>query len=242
MLGWLFKDRETALLLLSPVIGSLKGCIVGLKLEKKAGREKMWMKFHAARTSKDFLLSWEKLMKESLEKTASPIFFQHITDVIFKKMIKQYTPVSLEASQGEARATNLTYEEENALYYTAGYVIRETKRKLDKKTCGTVDNPAITGELNCCIVELSEDFEECNDSDKPSASDWTRKINRGGLCFVNNPTYQLFYSMEMAIRQELASPQASKVILSKSYAKAKMCCSIGVWFQLSGMVKQLKDF
>ncbi len=31
MLGWLFKDRETALPLLSPVIGSLKGCIVGLK-------------------------------------------------------------------------------------------------------------------------------------------------------------------------------------------------------------------
>ena len=91
------------------------------------------------------------------------------------------------------------------MYFTAGYVIRETMKNLSKKPNSSRITKALDRELNLCLVELSDDFEE---SDKPSPSDWTRAINRGGLSFVNNPTY---HAMEMAIRPELTQQTAPSI-------------------------------
>ena len=209
MLEWLSDNRAAAHPLLYPLVCMLEDFLRGLSLGKKSGREKMWGKFHLTRTSKEFLASWAVLMKNSLEKkTAPPLFYQHMTEILFRSLIKLHTPVEGAAQQSLTKAPNLTYEEENALYFIAGYVIRETKKKLSKKPNSSRDTQALDQELNLCLVELADDFE---DSDEPSASDWTGEINRGGLSFVNNPTYQLFYSMEMAVQQELTQQTAPSI-------------------------------
>ena len=227
MLEWIADDREAALSFLSPLVSALELCVRGKRLEKKAEKEKMWGKFHFTRTSKEFLSYWSALMKASLVKeTAPPLFYQHITDILFKRLIKLYTPVSSQTRQ--SRPPSLNYEEENALYYTAGYVVRETKKKLSKRPYGA--EWALAKEINLCLVELSEEFEE---SDEASASDWTGQINRGGLFFVNSQTYQFFYALEMRFRQETQQSTPSISPGFKEEVTKKLCQDDDVVFQWS---------
>ena len=207
MLEWITEDRGAACHLLFPIACALKQCIVGLCLQKKSGREKMWRKFHTTRNSSEFIASWAALMSGSLRKSASPLFYQHITDLLFNSLVKMNTPVQLVAQTGTP--SRLTYEEENALYYVAGYVVRELKKRQSKLK----GQQPLDKELNLCLTEISNsdvNLEECT-GDEVSASDWTIEINRGGLKFVNSETYQFFHAMEMAIRRELTEQKATSI-------------------------------
>ena len=44
----------------------------------------MWEKFHATIITDRFKLAWEKLMLQITDRTASPIFYQYITKVMFQ--------------------------------------------------------------------------------------------------------------------------------------------------------------
>ena len=209
MLEWLSSDRAAARHSLFPLISALEECIRGLGLDKRVGQSRMWGKFHATRTSKAFITSWVGVMNHSLEKKlASPLFYQHVTDVVFKKLVKRHTPTdSDKPSLKPATVPDLTYEEANALYYTAGYVVRAVQKKLSKKAKGdgVSDKHSLDKELNLCLIELTED----DNFDAPS--DWTEEVNRGGLYFVSNTTYRIFRSMEMTIRQDLTQQAAPSI-------------------------------
>ena len=125
-------------------------------------------KFHQTRTSPDFKLAWAQLMKLTLEKPASPIFYQSVTDVLFKELIKQHlsTPTQV------APTTDfppLDYQEVNALRYAAGYVPRALRKRLEKRS-----HP-LKEELVLCLVELCEEDDLTTDS----SADWTNQITRG---------------------------------------------------------------
>jgi hypothetical protein len=75
--------------------------------------EKMWGNYHHYHTSCEFIL-WESLLW-NIEEPPSPTFFQHVTDIVFKELIK------MELCVKDANLTNdkthLTSLEENALRY-----------------------------------------------------------------------------------------------------------------------------
>ena len=83
-----------------------------------------------------------------------------------------------------------TYEEENAIRYMAGFVVRKVQKKLDAKDVEMLiesDKAAITGS---------------------SSAEWVNIIDRGGLVHVTDACYQLFLAIEHVTRQEL---QLSKI-------------------------------
>ena len=43
-------------------------------------------------------------------------------------------------------------------------------------------------------------MEECEEEDAGPSGEWISAIDRGGLCHINNVTFDLFLSMELAIR------------------------------------------
>lgn len=108
------------------------------------------------------------------------------------------------------------------LIYTAGYVIHETKQKLSKKPNGSDDKPALARELNLCLIELSNDFDECKE---PSAPNWTGEINRGELYLVNSPTYQPIWKWQSdknsLYRLHQRSSKVSIVRLLRKYVNMK---------------------
>ena len=86
----------------------------------------------------------------------------------------------------------MTFEEQNALRYVAGYVVRKVYERLEYSL------PNKKNMLDC-LEEING--EEAN-ADK-GTEEWTNMINRGGLWNVNDLLYSLFVAFEEVIRQHL---------------------------------------
>ena len=52
------------------------------------------------------------------------------------------------------------------------------------------------GDLLLCLMELCDE-----DDDVSSSADWTRAIDRGGLCHVSENTYLVFNQLELLVRK-----------------------------------------
>ena len=121
--AWLVKS-------LTAIVNSLQNSA------QQSNKENLWIRFHELTVSVEFVKMWETFASELGIGTLSPLLYQHITDVIFERIIKEsVTSVSTVACtsstpSGDAQVPGLTFEEECAIHYVGGYVIRELK--LDK--------------------------------------------------------------------------------------------------------------
>lgn len=140
----------------------------------------MWEGYYKFRSSVEFSQKWTDHLSPICEcQSASPIFYQFVTDGLMEELIKCHFPVMTEESRVQAL---LGYEEHNALRYTGGYVIRSLAKKID------CSSHPLKRELALCLEELGE---ESGDVDHPS-EDWLKAVDRGGLRHVNDATYLLF--------------------------------------------------
>ena len=93
-----------------------------------------------------------------------------------------------DARPSELSAVEFTYEEENAIRYMGGYVIRKLKEKKD----------------------LDVDFLEDTDKEylHSHSTDWVNAIDRSGLVHIIDSCFQLFLAIEMVTRQEIKATAA----------------------------------
>ncbi len=172
----------------------LMECLATQQLPQGAVREKMWEAYHKLRTSAVFKSMWVQFLETSAAVGACPIFYQYVTDRLFKAMIMHHFPVSPEAVNGAEPEIGLTYEEINALRYAAGYVPRALRTKLER------GSHPLKEELVLCLYEMTEDDGQEGSS---QSEDWINLVDRGGLKHVNSATYMLFAAMELCIRKRL---------------------------------------
>ena len=172
MLEWLATPDNAALAapVSQEITAAISKCIPQGRTSSRAKRERMWGKFHHTRTSAVFKESWVRLMQLSIGKPASPIFYQYITDVMFKMMIKSHFPVSLVACGQTSGVPPLDYQESNALRYAAGYVPRAIRKRLER------GSHPLKEELVLCLVEMCED----DGTEDDTSADWSKAISRGG--------------------------------------------------------------
>ena len=85
--------------------------------------EQLWSRYHEFTISQNLKKCWEFLDSSNVEK--EPMFYQHITDEVFDKLITHTANMnSSNANVSEqSEEQDLTYEEENAIYHVGGYVI-----------------------------------------------------------------------------------------------------------------------
>ena len=82
----------------------------------------------------------------------------------------------------------LTYEEENVVRYVGGYVLQALK----KVTCCE----DISNILNAMIEKTPlQEFLPLN------SQTWATSVDRGGLTKITEEAYQLFYTIEVVVRQ-----------------------------------------
>lgn len=160
-----------------------------------AKREKMWGAFHTIRCADKFRDTWEEFLQESVGCKSSPIFYQYVTDKLFRKLITSEFHVEDSHGRSESSPTELSYEEDNALRYTAGYVCRAVRKKLQREKGSE--------ELLLSLDELTEQDALDEDDEDDDTKDWLRLSNRGGLLFVTDETFSLFHAMEQVIRRFL---------------------------------------
>ena len=170
----------------------------------------MWGQYHALRTSDTFTSLWALLLKEAGIKLL-PTLYQHLTDLIFKEMIKLYFPVEAQPSSSKAAASVNIYEEANAVRYVAGFVCRAVRKEINR--CAS----PLKQQLLLSTWELLEDQDIDTDSSdscdedsntpsrhcKESSRDWIKAVDRGGLLHVTDDTYLTFSYMEAAVQRHL---------------------------------------
>jgi hypothetical protein len=81
------------------------------------------------------------------------------------------------------------WEEENALRYVAGYVCRRVQESLKRSTRPDKEKMVLF------MIHLSGD----EDMEERGTETWIDSIDRGGLWYVNDITYTVFYHMEEEI-------------------------------------------
>lgn len=185
-------ENHTAEAAVQKIVSAIASCI---------GRhDKMWGLLHQARTSAKFIATWEELMILTLHKVASPIFYQYITDEIFKQLVKQQYKLPAKTTEA-CSLPPLDYQEQNAVRYAAGYIVRHLRQRLER------GSHHLKEELVLCLEEMCDD----TDDDCGASTDWTKQVNRGGLKVVNSKAYHFFLSVETRLRQFLRVSEAPNI-------------------------------
>jgi len=151
------------------------------KISGKVDSEKMWSEFHKVRSSDEYCKKWQEYLL-SVGCQPNPVFYQHITTELFEQILKEKLHSLQETMCPETaqEEVSITLDEENAIRYMAGYVLRKLK------------NNKIAIDY---LVQKDREY-----IDQTSSTQWVKLIDRGGLVHVTEECHQLFLSMELVIR------------------------------------------
>ena len=144
LLQWLLIEKNTNRtdVFLELLFADLDKCLD----DKKRWMHKMWEKFHKLRISEQFNKRWVKFLGYSGGDAAKdPILYQHLTQLLLERRVKEHYPVAEEQSK---QKETLDFQEANSVRYIAGYVIRALKKKLLR-----MSNP-LQKELDLCLSEM----------------------------------------------------------------------------------------
>ena len=166
--------------------------VIRASIKKKShncNKEIMWRQYYLLRTSEKFVTQWNDFLSD-VNTPVQPVLFQHLTDVIFKTLVEDYFKIEyLEQETVEVP----TSDENNVIRYIAGYLCRHLRKNLER------ENHELKEEMILCLMALTKDKPEEVDE----TEEWTKKVDRGGLWYVKETTFQLFYAIEHQIRSIL---------------------------------------
>ena len=188
-------NREKLFSFAHVLVVCLRACFPCKHSSLQLRKERMWGAYHRLRTADTFVSDWRTFLVESIRLKAFPAFYQFVTHHIFKELIKVEYAVNAEAGcHQESPSRPLTHEEQNALRYVAGYVIRKLRERLEVVS-HPKKNDMILLLMECAGDELDEDC---------GTEMWMNMIDRGGLWHINDQTYSIFVIMEEEVRRFFA--------------------------------------
>ena len=165
-----------------------------------SAREKIWSRFSQFVSSKDYVAFWSSLYNKSGIQ-GTPILAFFITYTYFTRQWTTMYPIEANSTCSVAsynEASHLSPDEENALWYVAGYVIRKVM-KISLRSGASQEVIQIA-----TLLSFIEDGEELDDDDisddqgdETLSTAWFDAINRGGLFKCTNDFYK-FMSVGVA--------------------------------------------
>ena len=155
----------------------------------RVSRDKLWVNYFKIRSSAAFVTRWTVFLQQA-GAVATPIFFQHVTDILFRRILKEQHVVP-ESSLSAVK--DITPQEANVLRYAAGYVVRRTLKKVSGKDEEAYD----------CLQQLLK--VEGDEFENGTAEEWTNLVDRGGLLHIRETTFQVFLALEDGVRRFLAA-------------------------------------
>ena len=219
LLKWMeeLDNKPKAILFAVTLVNLLKKCCSSMEGKSvQVKREKMWEKYHQLRSSEKFCALWSAFINESIHEEACPIFYQFVADTLFEEVVINHFPINNNKPIEEV-TSYFSYEELNALRYTAGYVIKAVLEKVEKSK----KDEALKQELILCLSNLKERGEKEgkhlwvhiyritsyryiiaeSHSSPHQSTDWVNCIDRGGLQHVDDVTFSLFAAIELEFRK-----------------------------------------
>ena len=178
---------------------------------KAASREKMWrsvlIKLQTKHDDDDedtqstnLMKEWRDVMPEGIEqRTASGFFYCLLTKIILA-LISRENKKKEDASSKDIDVS-LSKEEQEVVYYVAGFIAYSFKKKYTKIIDKNKDNKAAS-----TAVEFFKTLSECDVAGKSFldfARNWTNLRDRGGLVKVNDIMFLFVRRIENIIRHTL---------------------------------------
>ena len=155
-----------------------------IQVKNTINKEKIFQDFHKLRISEQFISLWQSYL-EAVGLEVDPLFYQQVSQEIFESLLTQKFKIEHNEVPDNSIQDRLTDEEENAVNYVGGYVVRSVKDKTkDKDQLDVLKN--LTGD--------STNFE---------AQKWTKTVDRGGLVHVSEEAFRFFLAVEYATRRNL---------------------------------------
>lgn len=170
-------------------------------------REKLWVKFHRFSLEEGFDLC--SRCDLALDLHAPETFWQLMMEKEFLHQLCVYESTLTKAQTSSESTSNpeppprtLSLIEENAIRYTAGYVIRKLERKYSKKT-----SPPYAAECMALLREMAGKLitRQATSETGKNSSEWTCLIDRGGLYHVEDSVYYLFVALELLVDDKLTA-------------------------------------
>ena len=148
LLEWLDNNKTQAEVMASSLVALLEGCFHKSRSPSVA-RDRMWGNYYKLRSSEGYKAFWSKALSE-VDAIVCPIFYQFVADKMMDRLIVSHFPVH---DKNEVmHVEELDFEEQSALRYAAGSVIRSLMKKTKRSA-----HPLKDGILLC----LAEMVEEC---------------------------------------------------------------------------------
>ena len=147
-------------------------------------QERLWRTYHQLSISNNFQQVWESFLSAE-QLPIEPLLYQHITDQVLELLLKSKLPRTDQSAQNDPE-DNLTFEEQNAIRYIGGYIIRSLHQKTKHSGVKHV------------LYELKDE----DNTDGP-AQEWVNAIDRGGLTKITTEAYRFFNAIEMCVRRHL---------------------------------------
>ena len=157
----------------------------------------MWGMYHQLRTSNTFKCEWKKYVESCVKASASPCFYQYVTNELFYELIKQEFPLPTTVTQVDhSTAPSLTEMEKMLpnMWPDMFVLCRKVRDDLKKPRCKISKKHTMIQ----CLEEINSETDEDCDTEE-----WIKLIDRGGLWQVNG----LFLIMEEEISQKLKGSQ-----------------------------------
>ena len=163
----------------------------------KRKRESLWRRYYAFITSEKLTAIWNELFSRvGREKESTRFLNFFATDVMFRQLIKAMYPTAA-ISEDYDICSELTDDEEHALGYVGGWLIRSQVDKIDRQ------NHPRKEEMIEALLSFKENTEvetTDKDIDTRTVPVWARIMNRGGLYICNIQFYDFLCAMEGVVK------------------------------------------
>ena len=153
-------------------------------------REQIWRRFSVFTSSTDYITFW-KGFYSLIGITGSPVLSFYITYTLFIRYWSSKYPAN-ELHHDASEVSHLTYEEQNALWYVAGYILKKVKKEV-KGNEGIIDY----------FIEEGTDTDNEEIEDDCNAQNWLNIIDRGGLTKCTNDFYTFLRAVELELKSLL---------------------------------------
>ena len=171
-------------------------------------KRRLWSEFHTLRST-ELKEMWHTFLQNAAISTeeADPLLMQYV----FEKMFESVLQTHFCNETSEYNLAELTVSEHNALRYAAGYAAGYVPRALiGKMSRGS--HPYKDTFLQCLSSMGEKGTSSGTDDIQAFTKQWLTSVNRGGLTFVSDEVYVLFYQMEIKIRRHLYDLTSKKCI------------------------------
>jgi len=199
LLAWCLREenKDTLNGFMHKLLDSLKGVIkASVTRVFSYNTEKIWTKLFLLCSTPEFVIQWKSFLK-AFGEPVKPVLFQHLTDLVFRKCLDDHFKAMHQDKQVSSKDLELREIEKGVLYYVAGYICRQLRKKLER------ESHEFKEEMVLCLVELVKDHHNTERQLEADYEHWTDLIDRGGLWHVKDTTYQLFFAIEHVVREVL---------------------------------------